>query len=502
VSRPRIFLAGIFHETHTFVTEVTGPADFAVRRGDGLLARKGDGSTYDGFLSVASSEGWEVVAGPDYTALPSGTVDHAVFEAFWTDLRDDLADTLRTGPVDGIWLSLHGAMVTTDCVDAEGELLARLRGMEGVADIPIFGVLDLHATATETMARHANGLVTYRENPHTDARETAARSAQLLARALREHTTPHTRTRVAPILWPPTGTATADRPMRDLEAMARRLEAEHPAVWAVNVFAGFAFSDVPDAGVAFSVVGTDDALADRLLEQLVAEAVHLRDLGQPKEWTLDEAVARIGKTDTGGPVLIVEPADNIGGGTAGDSTIVLAAFLRHGIEGAAVAIADAAAVRAVSDAAIGETRRLAIGGGSGAIGASPLTVDATLVSRSDGRFTLADPQSPLAASQGTSFDMGPSAVVRVNGVLVLLSSRKTPPFDLGQFRSQGIVPEKLQAIGVKAAVAHRQAYDQIASSSYTVATLGPCASDLNLLPYKRLREGVYKGSPSRPVARL
>ena len=497
--RPRIFLAGIFHETHTFVTEVTGSRDFAVRRGAALLARKGDGSTIDGFLSVAEEQGWEVLAGPDYTALPSGTVDHAVFEAFWADLCDDLASADATGSIDAVWLSLHGAMVTTECVDAEGELLERLRRRPAIAGIPIFGVLDLHATATQAMAQYANGLVAYRENPHTDAREAAARSAQLLARALRHGVLPRTRSRVAPVLWPPTGTATADRPMRDLQAMARRFEAMHPAVWAINVFAGFAFSDVPDAGVAFSVISTDDALADWLLDQLVDEAIRLRDLGHPQEWALDDALTRIGDATGNGPVLVVEPADNIGGGAAGDSTIVLGAFLRHGIDNAAVAIADASAVRALSEAALGETCRLAIGGGSGAIGSSPLLVAATLISRSDGRFTLEDPHSHLAASQGTSFDMGPSAVLQVNGVRVLLNSRKTPPFDLGQFRSQGIQPETLRAIGVKAAVAHRQAYDKIACASYTVATLGPCASNLSLLPYRRLRQGVHIGSTVRPA---
>jgi microcystin degradation protein MlrC len=87
--------------------------------------------------------------------------------------------------------------------------------------------------------------------------------------------------------------------------------------------------------------------------------------------------------------------------------------------------------------------------------------------------------------------MGPSVVLRVEAVTVLVNSRKTPPFDLGQFRSQGIVPERLAAIGVKAAVAHRQAYDPIAAASYTVATDGPCASDLRRLPYRNLRPGVY-----------
>jgi microcystin degradation protein MlrC len=87
--------------------------------------------------------------------------------------------------------------------------------------------------------------------------------------------------------------------------------------------------------------------------------------------------------------------------------------------------------------------------------------------------------------------MGPSVVVRVAGVTVLLTSRKTPPFDLGQLRSQGIEPERLKAIGVKAAVAHRRAYDKIAKGSFTVATPGPCTSRIAGLPYTRLRQPVF-----------
>ena len=87
--------------------------------------------------------------------------------------------------------------------------------------------------------------------------------------------------------------------------------------------------------------------------------------------------------------------------------------------------------------------------------------------------------------------MGPSVVVEAGGVTILLSSRKTPPFDLGQFRSQGIHPEALKAIGVKAAVAHRRAYDRIAKGSFTVATPGPCTSKIAGLPYTRLRGPVF-----------
>ncbi len=68
-------------------------------------------------------------------------------------------------------------------------------------------------------------------------------------------------------------------------------------------------------------------------------------------------------------------------------------------------------------------------------------------------------------------------MVRSAGVTILLTSKKTPPFDLGQLRSQGVEPETLSVIGVKAAVAHRRAYDRITKASFTVATPGPCSSD-------------------------
>jgi microcystin degradation protein MlrC len=144
------------------------------------------------------------------------------------------------------------------------------------------------------------------------------------------------------------------------------------------------------------------------------------------------------------------------------------------VRNAAVVIADREAVASLQDLPIGARCRLAVGGKGSPLDEGPVDVEAVLVSRSDGRFTLEDRNSHLAAAQGTSFDMGPSAVLRIgDGLTVLLTSRKTPPFDLGQLRSQGIEPEALSLIGVKAAVAHRRAYDPIAAASFTVETPGP-----------------------------
>jgi microcystin degradation protein MlrC len=171
-------------------------------------------------------------------------------------------------------------------------------------------------------------------------------------------------------------------------------------------------------------------------------------------------------------------------------------MLAHGTRNAAVAIADPASVAALEDARPGERRRLAIGGKQTPLDAGPVEVEAVFLRRSDGRFSLEDRNSHLAASQGVNFNMGPSAVVEIDGrITVLLTSRKTPPFDLAQLRSQGIEPESLSVIGVKAAVAHRRAYDKIAAGSFTVTTLGPCTSDLTKLHYRRLRRPIFPLDP-------
>lgn len=495
----RVLLAGISHETHSFVAETTPLARFAIRRGADLLAAAGDGSMVDGFLEVAAAEGWAVVPVAMYRAQPAGRIEHAVFEAFWAELAEGVRAALADGPLAAIWLALHGAGVTTECDDLEGELLGRLRALPGVGGLPIFGAFDLHANFTDAMARHANALVGFRENPHIDARDTAVRSARLLARALGERVLPHMLALRAPVIWPPTGTGTAVSPMRELEAEARRLEAAHPEFWAVNVIGGYSFSDVAEAGVAFSLVTTgEDGPARAALQGLSDIAVRLRELGQPAEWPLDAALAEI-KTKAGGPWIVIEPADNIGGGTAGDCTSVLRGLIRHGIGNSVVMIADPEAVAALAPLAPGQTATLAIGGKRDPLDPGPVTLTVRLVSKSDGRFDLEDRHSHMVAAGGIHIAMGPSAVVETEGgITILLNSIKTAPMDLGQLRSQGIVPERKSVIAVKAAVAHRRAYDPIAAGSYIVDTPGACSSRLDRLPYRRLRRPIH---PLDPIPR-
>jgi microcystin degradation protein MlrC len=497
---PRILLAGLFHETHTFVDDTTGLQSFATASGDDILARKGDGSPIGGFLESAERFGWEVIPTMDMRASPSGLVEDEVVECWWMQFAERAARPLREG-VDAIYFVLHGAMVSRSHEDVEGVLLERIRAMEGAATVPIFGVYDLHAHFTPRMARHAECLVGYRENPHTDARAMAVLASELLQKTLSSGRIPRQHWKHARIMWPPTGTGTADTPMKDLEALARKLEAEHPRFLVANVTAGFSFADTQETGVSFSIATTgDEAEANAALDELCGLAWELRHKGNAVDGPVKDVMRDIMSHPAAafggaGPVVIVEPSDNIGGGAPGDGTGLLRAFVKHQLSNAAVCINDAEAVRSLQSAAIGERMTLPIGGKGSRLDEGPLMLEVTLASRSDGRFQLEDKQSHLASMSGDFYDMGPCAVVRHGGLTLLLTSRKTPPFDLGQWRSQGIDPERLSVIGVKAAVAHRRAYDKIASLMLWADTPGPCRSDLTKLPFKKVRRPIFPLDP-------
>ncbi len=499
--RPRILFAGLFHETHTFLERVTGWNDFQVRRGDSMIATKGDSSPMGGALEAAAELSWDVVPALHVHAMPSALATDEVFTRFWDEFCAVTTPELSQG-LDGIFLVLHGAMTCESLPDVEGEFLERLAALPGAMGVPVFGVFDLHANFTARMAAHSQGLVAYRENPHTDARATAIRAAHLLDRALRTGQQPKMFFAHPPIVWPPTGTATNVAPMLTLLTQARALEAQHPEFWAVNVVAGFSFADTPDTGVSFSILTTgSERQARKALAELCAHALEFAPLGNVTEDPVDQVLQRI-PHDASGLTVLAEPSDNIGGGAPGDGTGLLRALLAHDAQNAAVCLCDPDAVRRLGSLQVGDRATIPLGGRGSRLDAGPVTLEIELVRRVDGRFELEDKQSHLASASGDFFDMGACAVVRHRGITILLTSIPTPPMDLAQWRHVGQPPEAFSIIGVKAAVAHRRAYDPIAARHFWVATPGPCTSNLATLPYRKLRRPIYPLDPLADVMRV
>ena len=111
-----VLLAGLFHETHTFLQQTTGIdafAEMALNTGQDVIANNlGNGSPTDGFLSYANERGWKLIPTIQMAAMPGGTVEDAAVDLFREHFfpgLDEVVDNL-----DGIFLILHGAMVSED----------------------------------------------------------------------------------------------------------------------------------------------------------------------------------------------------------------------------------------------------------------------------------------------------------------------------------------------------------------------------------------------------
>lgn len=481
----KVIIAGLYHETHTFLEGRTTLEDFEVQRGEALLSCVGDVSPLAGAVETGIECQWEIVPVIDMRAVPGPIVDDRAVEVFWREFSASLNDV-----PDGILLVLHGAMVAESLDDVEGEILERTRRIVGNT-IPVCGVIDLHSNFTARMAEHSDGLIAYRENPHTDAKAAARDAALLLDRLMRTGERPVTVWHQPRIMWPPTGTATADEPMRGLESLAREIEGEGEEILAANVLAGFAFADVAQAGPSFSVVSVGASEKARVgLQRLKRLAEEKRTLGNRLDRPVEDVLRELSRYREG-PIIIAEPSDNIGGGAPGSGNGLLRALLEHRIQKALVVINDPDSVKVLASRNAGDVLTLPMGGRGSRLYQEPLPLELELVSKRDGRFQLEDQHSHLASMSGGTFDMGPCAVVRCHGVHILLTTRKTPPFDLGQLRSQGLNPQSFFVIGVKAAVAHERAYNPIARARYWVDTPGPCSSNLKSYPYRKVRRPVY-----------
>ena len=228
-----------------------------------------------------------------------------------------------------------------------------------------------------------------------------------------------------------------------------------------------------------------------VLEQLAEER---KEHGLGKEKSPEEVMPRLSET-ADGPTLLIESADNVGGGAPGDCTGCLRALIAEKVENAVVCINDPGAVTRLKALEKGSKVTLSIGGKGSRLDHGPLELEVELLSTSNGRFELEDKQSHLASMTGDFVDMGNCALVRHSGITILLTSRKTPPFDLGQWHSQGVDPQKLDVIVVKAAVAHKRAYDPITARSFWVDTPGPCSSNLNRFPYEHLKREMWPLKP-------
>jgi microcystin degradation protein MlrC len=482
----RLITGGIMHETHTFSAEPTTLESLSVvARGEELLAFAGRNHSLGGVIDGCRERGIELAPAFFADGVSTGVPDRQTFETLAGELCERIAAAL---PADGIVLTLHGAMVADGFPDAEDEIARRVRDLLG-PQVPIAVTLDLHANIGQAMVDRVDVITTYDTYPHVDAAERAREAVDLLARTIRGEIRPAMALAKPPLMPVPQAIATAEGPFQTLFDRAFAMERSSEAL-TVTVAGGFAYADVPEAGVGLLVTTDDDpAAARRLADELAMLAWSLRDDMIVRNTPPAEAVAEAIAFPEG-PVMLVDVGDNIGGGTPGDGTVLLAELLAQGAQEATVIIADAAAARAAFAAGVGALVRLAVGAKTDRLHGDPVEVSGRVRLLCDGQWVHEGPENA-----GVPVDMGPTAVLRCGGVNLVLTSHKSMPGDQQQLKSIGIDPIRQQIIVVKAAVRWRGGFGPIARHAVYADTPGLGSVDLRRFPYQHIRRPIFPLDP-------
>ncbi len=495
---PRVLTARFMHETNTFSRVTTDMA--LIRRRDFHLeneipqAFRGTRSALGATFEAADRYGWSLVHPVSANPNPSGIVADEAFETVAGMILDAVD---AKGPIDGVLLHLHGAMVSAGHEDAEGELLARLRGKIGPG-IPVVVTLDLHANVTRKMADNANALIAYRTYPHIDQHERARQGADLLERAMRGEVRPRTVIARRPMLYGLDWGRTQRGPMAELIARGEALEALGE-VLAVSICAGFALADIHDVGpsVTVTVDEGDDALrgARAIAEDFMDHAWATRDFTTVHLLTVAEAVARAREGTPGDrPLVVADYTDNPGGGGYGDATAFLKGLVEGGVERVAFhAICDAEAVQAGMRAGVGARTTLAIGGKTDpSMGGGPLSLDGEVVCLTNGKFVAYGPMGG-----GVERNYGPSMVFRVGGIDLIAITNNGQATDLAQFTSLGVDPTRYSTVAVKSMQHFRAALEPIARDIVLVDTGALCQANYTPELFTKVRRPIW---PFDPIA--
>lgn len=392
----------------------------------------------------------------------------------------------ENGPWDAILLPLHGAAVSDRYLDADGELVKKVRELVG-ENVVIGTTLDMHANVSQTIINHSDIVTTYQTNPHLDAYEQAFVCADIVVRQLRGEVKPTSFLATPPLLVNILCQGTSDEPMATLLRKAQQ-ESNRSGVLYVGVVEGYPYADVPEMGMSFiAITDNDPLLAQEIANNVAVAAWNLRKELQGEATQIDEALVQASKT-TKSPVVLFDVGDNVGAGTPGDSTFVLHAARKLGISGVTQALCDPEVSSLCHKLGVGAVLAAEVGGKADSMHGEPFSITGKITALTSGRY-----EEPKPSHGGFRFyDDGPSAVIETDdGFKILLTTFPAGSSSLEQFRSVGIDPVKERIMVVKGVHHPRPAYEPIAAQMFWLSTAGASTANLSNFTYKHRRVPLY-----------
>ena len=487
----RLAALGLMHESNTFVNEPTDCSAFEeclVARGDEIPARLGDSqSTMAGFLDVHDGHAVTVQPLMFSIANPRGPVSALAFDRLGGEMLRLLQEH---GPWDGVLMAQHGAAVSENHVDADAELVTRAREIVG-PDVPLGVTLDLHGNVGRRLVAAATVVNAYRTNPHGDARTRARECAELVIRAGRGDVRPCPVLLRVPVVPNILRQSTDLEPMRTLYGNLDQV-LQAPGLLSASILQGYPYADVPDLSMSVIAVGDGDPEAAQEPACRLASAIWAaRSAMQAAALSPEEAVARAAAAPRG-PIVLLDVGDNIGGGSPGDSTVLLAEAIRFGVGNLLQTLHDPESVAVCAEAGAGERVALRVGAKADDRHGRPVPVTGQVLNVDDGRF-----EDPGPTHGGfRHFDGGTTAVLASDqGPTLVLHSKLIPNTSLEEYRSVGIDPAAHQLVVAKGVNAPRFAYAPIAAELLQVDTPGVTTADLSRFTYRRRPRPLYPFEP-------
>jgi|SRR5690625_2668908 len=484
--KKKVALLGIYHESNTFLPNETLWEDF---QNGHLLYGEDIRSEYEnahheigGIIEVFDQSDVEIVPLFFAEATPGGTIIEATFNRLIEEIISALKDEKQWA---GVMYCAHGAAVAEGLDDMDGYVFSEIRKIVGKG-IPVVVTLDPHANVSHQMILHTDALISYATNPHLDQRQTGEKAAALMLDHLSGRVTLTQSLSMTNVSISIEQQATSEFPCDVLYKKANEyLKKEN--VLSVSVILGFPYSDVEKMGSSFiAVTDNDFAKAQKITDELRGFLENEKSLFVGDKIGAEEAVRKADQMDK--PVLLLDMGDNVGGGSPGDSTILLKALLEKGHLLFFVCIYDPPAVSECMHSGEDTKITTTIGGKTDHLHGTPVMISGKILKLAEGIFSETEPRH----GGQVNFDMGKIAIVQLeNGSVIMLTSKRIPPFSLKQLTDFEIEPGQFDVLIAKGVQAPLAAYGPVSSSIIRVNTPGVTCADVTQLKYLHRRRPLF-----------
>lgn len=421
------------------------------------------------------------------TGASAGPMRRALFDA----LLGEMLDRLRAaGPLNGVYMSTHGAMVAEGLDDATGQVLRAIRDAVGPA-LPVTASCDLHANVTPRMANAVDAIVGYQTFPHVDLDRAGGRAMEILLATVAGAVRPTTALCRLPAVLPGENGGTVEGPFSEVMREVLALESG-PGVLSASAFSVQPWLDLPDVGCSVLVVTDGDAALARTHAGRIADLFwDRRHRFAVTRTPLREALRRALQSDRR-PFVLSDGPDAPSSGSTGDSTEILKALLDTKFNRTALLnVVDADVVQRAIRAGVGRTLTVSVGGKLAPAFFSPVEFTGTVRTISDGRFTHRGP-----GYRGVEFQRGRTVVLQIGPISLVVSEQPALQWDPEFYRSLGLEPADAQLVVAKSPTGFRAAYAPFAAEILIPDVRGIASPDLPSLPWSRI------GRPIHPLDAL